>query len=155
MSTKSSLELALTVAKRERDRARQDLAQAQLVLDVAQQQLRQLDTYAQETQSRWITQSAGQAAPQVLRHYHQFMEKLQQALALQRQVLQDRQQAVYAKQAAFTRSEFTLASREMLIDQIHHLEQRRSAQREQKQLDELAAAQYRRNHSHVRGGELP
>jgi flagellar FliJ protein len=97
MTGLSSMQLAVELATRQRDQLRLDLAQVLQTLEAAQDQFNQLDSYAQETQARWITQSQTDSTPQVMRHYYQFMEKLYQAIALQRQVLQDAERQVQAQ----------------------------------------------------------
>ncbi len=155
MSGLDSIRLAVELATRQRDQARQDLAQAQQVLQFAQDQFNQLEGYAEETQGRWVTQSAGQSTPELMRHYYQFMDKLYQAIAMQSQVLHDANQRVQAREKALLEAEFKLASRETVRDGLQKAANQRRDRREQKQLDELAALQHRKSHPHPDQGERP
>lgn len=146
MSGLASIQLAIELATRQRDQARQDLAQAQQVLQFAQDQFNQLEGYAQETQGRWVTQSGGQSTPELMRHYYQFMDKLYQAIAMQSQVLHDASQRVQAREKALLEAEFKLASRETVRDGMQRAANQKRERREQKQVDELAALQHRKSH---------
>jgi flagellar FliJ protein len=155
MSGLASLQLAVELAIRQRDQLRLDLAQAQQVQASAQQQADQLEGYARETQARWVTQSTRVAAPEVMRHYYQFMDKLYQAIAMQAQVMQDAEQRVARWEQCLLQAEFTLASRQTVRDKLHRDALSRRDKLEQKQFDEMAALQYRKNMAgHYRGGEL-
>jgi flagellar FliJ protein len=145
VSALASMQLAVELASRQRDQVRQELAQAHKVLQFAQQQFRQLEGYAEETQARWITQSTRQAAPEVMRHYYQFMDKLQQAMALQQQVLQDAGLRLGVQQQALLEAEFRLSARQTVCDNMRREAAVRRDKLEQKVFDEMAALQYRRN----------
>ncbi len=154
MSGLASLQLAVELAMRQRDQMRLDLAQAQQVQTSARQQADQLEGYARETQARWVTQSNRVAAPEVLRHYYQFMDKLYQAIAMQGQVMLDAGQRVALREQSLLQAEFTLASRQTVRDNLHRAAQLRRDRLEQKQFDEMAALQYRKNVAdQYRGGE--
>ena len=143
MTGLSSMQLAVELATRQRDQLRLDLAQVLQTLEAAQDQFNQLESYAQETQARWITQSQTDSTPQVMRHYYQFMEKLYQAIALQRQVLQDAERQVQAHKKVLLEAEFKLASRQTVCDNMYREATRRRDKIEQKQFDEMAALLYR------------
>jgi flagellar FliJ protein len=143
MTGLSSMQLAVELATRQRDQLRLDLAQVLQTLEAAQDQFNQLESYAQETQARWITQSQTDSTPQVMQHYYQFMEKLYQAIALQRQVLQDAERQVQAHKKVLLEAEFKLASRQTVCDNMHREANRRRDKIEQKQFDETAALLYR------------
>ncbi len=143
MTVLSSMQLAVELATRQRDQLRLDVAQVLRTLEGAQDQFDQLQSYAQETQTRWITQSQADSTPQVMRHYYQFMEKLYQAITLQRQVLQDVQRQVQAQQKLLLDAEFKLASRQTVCDNMDREASRKRDRIEQKQFDETAALIYR------------
>ena len=143
MTGLSSMQLAVELATRQRDQLRLDLAQVLQTLEAAQDQFNQLESYAQETQARWITQSQTDSTPQVMRHYYKFMEKLYQAIALQRQVLQDAERQVQAHKKVLLEAEFKLASRQTVCDNMYREATRRRDKIEQKQFDEMAALLYR------------
>jgi flagellar FliJ protein len=145
-SNLTSMELATSLARRLRDQALQDFNVSQQQLQFEQNQLQQLQSYSDETQARWVTQSRGHATPELMRHYYQFMDKLQQAVVMQTQIVRDAVHRVDMRQAALMQSEATLSGRETLCDQIRAGQRRLAHQREQKLLDEMAAQQYRRQH---------
>ena len=154
MSSLSSMELAVALARRQRDKASQDWVSAREALQFAQSQAQQLQSYAKDTESRWISQSSRMSSPALMHHYQQFMEKLHQALDMQREVLVLAQQRVDTRQQLLTQAEFTLASRESVLTQMQAAQRRRAEQINQKAQDELAAAQYRRSQQWAeRGGE--
>ncbi|MEJ8825679.1 flagellar export protein FliJ [Variovorax humicola] len=151
MSNPSALQTAVQLATRDRDAAAQRLALARQGWIAAQVQLDQLESYAQETQSRWRTQST-RTSPEIMAHHYQFMERLTHATQLQSGVVA--QQAATVKlmadrlRAAETRRES--------LRQLHatrESEQRRALdRREQKASDERAALQYRRLAGGLMGG---
>ena len=142
MTALSSMQLAVELATRQRDQLRLDLAQLQHTLEGAQDQFNQLDSYAQETQRRWITQSQTQSSPQLMCHYYQFMDKLHHAITLQRQVLQDLERQVQAQKTGLLEAEFKLASRQTVRDNMHREARVRRDKMEQKQFDEMATIRY-------------
>jgi len=77
------LALAIELATRQRDEAVAALLQAQQVCQGAQDQMGQLESYAQETESHWALGARTSANPEIIRHYDQFMDRLQQAVELQ------------------------------------------------------------------------
>ena len=87
MSLLRTLGVAIDVASRKRDAASQVLGQAQQRQIAAQNQLNQLETYANETESRWASQAQICALPELMRHHYQFMERLNQAIQMQKQIL--------------------------------------------------------------------
>ncbi|MEI8324694.1 MAG: flagellar FliJ family protein [Betaproteobacteria bacterium] len=145
MSALSSMQLAVELAARQRDQRLQDVAQAQQQCLNAQQQFDLLQGYAQETQARWVNQSRNHLTPELLRHYYQFMDKLHQAIAMQTQASLDAAQRLAQEQALLLQTEFTLASRQTVRDAMRRAARARSDKIEQKQLDEMAALQHRRN----------
>ena len=155
MSSLSSMQLAVELATRQRDQLRLDLAQAQQLLAGAQDQFKQLDGYAQETQTRWVTKSQTHSSPEVMRHYYQFMDKLHQAIALQAQVTKDAELRVQAQQNLLLEAEFKLATRQTVCDDMQRAANVRRDKLEQKQFDEVAALQYRQNQVQQERLEMP
>ena len=155
MTSLASVQLAIDLATSERDQVVQEVAQARRVLQSCQDQFNQLSSYAQETQERWVTSSRGVATPAVMHHYYQFMDKLHHAMAMQSQVLQEAVRRVESLQGKLLEAEFKLASRQTLCDSMRVAQHRRRDKVEQKQSDEVAALQHRRNLAgHHRPGDL-
>ena len=151
MSNLSALQTAVSLATSERDAAAQRLAQARQGWLATQVQLDQLETYAQETMTRWQVQSA-RVTPEIMAHHYQFMERLTHAISLQKSAVEQQ-----VKQVALMADRMRVAEtrRESMV-QLHakrEADQRRlTDRREQKVSDEQAALQYRRLAGGVMGG---
>ena len=87
MTDVTSVQLATDVAERKRDAAGRELVLAQRAHRFAQDQLDQLETYAIETIARWTAVAQVSATPVLMRHHYQFMERLNQAIQMQKQIL--------------------------------------------------------------------
>jgi flagellar protein FliJ len=142
-SNRSALQTAVQLATRERDAAAQRLAQARQGWMASQVQLDQLDSYAQETQSRWRTQ-ATRCTPEIMVHHYQFMERLTHAMQLQSGVVAQQAAAVKRMADALRAVEMRRESLVQLHAQREHEQRRALDRREQKASDERAAIQYQR-----------
>jgi len=143
------LALAIELATRQRDEAVAALLQAQQVCQGAQDQMGQLESYAQETESHWALGARTSANPEIIRHYDQFMDRLQQAVELQQGVLNEQSQALVAARQRVMAAEIRMAGFKRLLEKRRTAHQRIQAGREQKQLDELSALQFRRLHANT------
>ena len=144
MSALQSLLVAVDLATRQRDAARQALLDAQAAQAAAQAQLEQLQGYAQETSQRWGARPDASMQPEVLFHHVHFMGRLEHAAGLQCNVVADHEARVAHARAQLVQAELRLASLQKVADsrrRAHALQQMR---REQKQTDERAALQYRK-----------
>ena len=144
MSALKSILLAIDVATRQRDEVGKLLAQIQRNWRGAQDQIEQLESYAADTESKWTLSSQVRATPEVMQHYYQFMERLQQAIGLQRQVVSGLEQECAAAKKLLLGADIRLASLNQLLEKRQSGIERIQAGREQKQLDEFAALQHRR-----------
>lgn len=144
MSALKSILLAIDVATRRRDEAGKVLAQIQRNWHGAHDQIEQLESYAADTESKWALSAQVRATPEVLQHYYQFMERLQQAIGLQRHVVSGLEQEVAAAKKLLLSADIRLASLNQLLGKRQAGIQRVQAGRDQKQLDEFAALQHRR-----------
>ena len=79
-----------------------------------------------------------------MQHYYQFMERLQQAVGLQRHVVSGVEQEFAAAKKLLLGADIRLASLNQLLEKRQSGIERIQAGREQKQLDEFAALQHRR-----------
>lgn len=143
MTNIDGMQLAIELATGKRDTLAQALSQARQQWVGAQLQLDQLETYAQETTSRWGAQS-GRCAPEIMRHHYQFMERLVHAIRLQTSVVAEHAARVSQEAELVRAAEARLESLRQLQAQREREEQLLRQRREQKQSDELAAAQHRR-----------
>ena len=125
MSSLNALMIAIEMAVRKRDDARQALRERQHAFDAAKSQMEQLENYAAEMQQRWGATEGASLKPEVMVHHRQFMERLEHAINLQTRVIAD--QSIRLNKVVETRR------RDMELAQMR---------REQKQTDERAALQF-------------
>lgn len=141
--TLHALRIAIDMAERERDAARLSLQGALSAQQVAQAQLDQLQSYAQETETRWGPRADARLQPQVLQHHYQFMGRLQHAAGLQTQVLQGHAARVQQTQDQLLKAEQRLLSLRKLLSHKEREQHQLQVRREQKQTDERAMLQHR------------
>jgi flagellar FliJ protein len=138
MSTQA-LNILLERAEAERDDALAKLQELQRQAEAAQAQAAQLGQYRSDYQQRWTQQFARQTTIDIVGHYQNFGQRLDQAIAQQGAVSQFAQQRVERAREALRDLELRVASVRKLIERRQG-ELRRSAQRrEQKATDEQAA----------------
>jgi len=144
MSALRVLLLAVDLATRQRDEAGQALLRVRLTFGNAREQMEQLESYAADTDARWAASSQRACSVEIMRHYGQFMDRLQQAIGLQRHVVADLEREVGAAAQALLNTEIRIASLNRLLERKQSGLRKLQAWREQKQLDEFAAMQQRR-----------
>lgn len=138
MSTQA-LTLLLERAEAERDDALSKLQELQRQAEAARAQAAQLGQYRSDYQQRWTQQFARQTTIDIVGHYQNFGQRLDQAIAQQGAVSQFAEQRVERAREALRDLELRVASVRKLIERRQG-ELRRSAQRrEQKTTDEQAA----------------
>lgn len=147
--------LAIDLAMRRRDAGSAALLQVQRAHLGALNQMGQLESYAMETESRWALASRSSAQPEIVRHYDQFMDRLLQAVEMQRAVVDDHQRAATAARQALLEADIRVAGLKRLLDKRRTSIARMQVGREQKQLDELSALQFRRLHAGAETLEAP
>lgn len=155
MSALRGLSLAIELATRQREEALAALVQAHRALQGAQGQMGQLDSYAAETESHWAPGARNQIGPEIVHHYDQFMVRLQQAVDLQRAVVADQDASLAAARQRVMQAEVRIAGLKRLLEKRQAAQARAGALQEQKQLDELAALQFRRFHPSPEMTEAP
>lgn len=139
MSAVKSFLLAIDMATRQRDQANQVLGHAQNTYLFAQNQMAQLDTYANETESRWSAAAKISTSTELLRHHYQFMGRLHHAIGLQKGALENEHRKVeFAKQRVLE-AEFRLISLKQVLKKKQADLSILQTRREQKQMDEFAA----------------
>lgn len=144
MSALNALIVAVEIASRKRDEARQALREAQAVQQAAQAQLSQLQDYARETEQRWGMQADTTVKPEVMFHHYQFMGRLDHAAGLQTSVVGDQAARVEQAQRTLMETELRLASLRKVLEARRLELERAQARMDQKQTDERAAMQYSR-----------
>lgn len=144
MSTLSGLQVAVDLATRQRDDAGQALAQVVRRFEHAQLQMEQLRSYAADTSSRWSVASQASATPQIVGHYYQFMERLDQTIAMQERAIAEVQRQREVARQVLLEAEVRMAGLNRLLDKRRAELARTQERREQRQSDELAAQMHRR-----------
>ncbi len=144
MSGLKSLRLAVDVARTRRDEAGHALGQQNARQAAAQLQLEQLESYAVETAARWAPSARAQPSLESIQHYYQFMDKLQQAIALQSKVVAGIGVEVAQARQVLMQAELRIASLRQVLDLRMAALAREQAVRDQKQTDEFAAMAHRR-----------
>ncbi len=142
MSALNSLAVAVEVASRKRDDARQVLQDILAAQQAARAQLDQLEDYARETQARWGMKADTAMKPEVMYHHYQFMERLGHAAGMQTGVVGEHANRVEAARRGLLEAELRLASLRKVMDKRRHDLEMAEMRRDQKQTDERAALQY-------------
>lgn len=146
MSTSlETLGRVVELALKRRDEALAALAGLQREFAQAQDQMDQLQAYAQEAQQRWAARSAVGVDAALLMHHRQFMARIDHAIDFQRRVLDDRQALVGRGQAAVHEAERDLAGLRKFADRKQEAIDLRTLRRDQKSNDEMALNIHRRH----------
>lgn len=149
MNPLHGIQLAIELAQRKRDERAQVLAQAQRQVQMGQQQLQQLQSYARDTDARWTQGHSTALSAELIRHHYQFVARLQHAIGMQDGVI-----ANLVRQEDLCRADLVQA--EMRVSGLTQvLEKRKLAlvaaeqRREQGRMDEMAALVYARKAAHA------
>ena len=142
MSSLNALMIAIEMAVRKRDDARQALRERQHAFDAAKSQMEQLENYAAEMQQRWGAPEGASLKPEVMVHHRQFMERLEHAINLQTRVIADQSIRLEAAQKALMAAELRLTSLNKVVETRRRDMELAQMRREQKQTDERAALQF-------------
>ncbi len=133
-----TLDKVIELAEKRRDEALGTLGQMQRELQHAQDQMAQLQGYAQESEARWAVRSGAGVDVAQLMHQRQFMDKIDHAMAFQRGVIHERQAMLDRCQAQVHAAERDLASLRKFTDLKRQAQQQRAQRQEQKHTDEIA-----------------
>jgi len=157
MNALKTLDKVVELAEQRRDAALAAMAQLEREMQVARDQMNQLESYAQEAHQRWAARTGGTIDPAVLGHQRQFIQKVDHAIGFQRSVLASRQDQIERQLAVVQSAERDVAGlRRYTERKRQHLASQASRQ-EQKQTDEMAMSIYlrQRNASSAPTGGLP
>ena len=139
MSNIQTLNKVVEIAEKRRDEARAALAQQQRELQIASAQMEQLQTYAQEAQTRWSTRSSTTGVDANLLHHHrQFMLKIDHALDFQRGVLSNREALIERCQNQVMVAERDVAGLRKYTERKLQVIQQKAQRQDQKATDEMA-----------------
>ncbi len=142
MTTSKALFVAIGLAERKRDAASQFLAGALHRHGQACRQMDELVSYATDTRQRWSIASRPQTSPQIMGHSYQFIERLEQTIALQRSVVVELEGQCQAARNALLQADVRLAGLQRLLDRQRGEQARTLARQEQRRTDEFAARAY-------------
>ena len=142
MSSLNALMIAIEMAVRKRDEARNALRERQRAHDAAKTQLEQLEGYAAEMQQRWGASEGASMKPEVMFHHRQFMARLQHAMDVQLKVMADQTIRLETAQKALMTTELRLSSLNKVVETRRRDMALAQMRREQKQTDERAALQF-------------
>lgn len=153
MSSIQTLNKVVELAARRRDDALTALGQAQRELHMAQAQMNQLKTYADEAHQRWATRSTSSGVDPALMHHHrQFMQKIEHAMDFQLSVQRNREDMVARAQAQVYATERDVAGLRKYADRKQQTIDHRAMRQEQKATDEMALSIHlRQSMAHAQG----
>lgn len=134
----SALHTLLTQAEAERDQARAALRRAEDQLTRLRAQAEQLHAYRGEYQQRWGGQFAQGGAIEIVHCYQSFMQRLDEALAQQRQQSDAAAALAERQRAVLLTTEMRVASVRKLLERRQIELRRVQDRREQRQNDETA-----------------
>lgn len=139
MSSLNAFVVAVELAERQRDAARQTLKNLQGARQAAQAQLEQLSGYASETEQRWGMRAGAAVQPEVMHHHYQFMGRLDHAIGLQTQAVHGQDQRVERARQQLLQAELRLASLRKVLERRQSELALLLQRRDQKQTDERAS----------------
>ena len=135
------LALLKTLLEREQKRRDEQMAQVRAAVANAQAQQQQADGlggYRGEYCAKWSAQFRQAANMEILRSYHGFLSRLDQAITQQQSVVEHAQRMVEAHRQRLVEREIRVATVERLIQRREAMLAKVADRRDQKNLDELA-----------------
>lgn len=138
MTAIQTLHKVVELAQKRRDDALAALSQLQRELRAAQDQMDQLQAYADEAQQRWNARGASGVDAALLHHHRQFMLKIEHAMEFQRGVLSNRESLVQNGQQQVFVAERDLAGLRKYTDGKVQTLLQKAQRQEQKNTDEMA-----------------
>jgi flagellar FliJ protein len=153
MSQLKNILLAIDLATRQRDARAKELAAVKRTLGFSEGQMGQLKGYADDTDARWIGGGSTGVSTELIRHQYQFMDRLQQAIALQSTAIGNNLQQVEAAAKALLAVEVRLAGLNHVLVKRQAVLQLTQKRREQRITDEFASMQHARKTVHSISGD--
>ena len=139
MADISALNTLIELATTEVDDAAARLGRAVRAVEEAKQKMDLLAGYRDDYAQRFQATMANGFTPMAYRNFQGFMDKLDQAISGQQQVVRDAQWRVEQERNAWRESERKRISYDALCSRARKAEEIKVAKREQKQTDEQAA----------------
>ena len=153
MSALKSVLLAIEHATLNRDTLAKTAARVERNLFFARSQMEQLQNYAADTDVRWAGTAARGVSVELMRHQYQFMDRLQQAIAMQSGVLTQSTGQLEQAKAKLLEAEVRLLGLNQILKTRQAALLRTQRQRQQRHTDEFAAMQHARNRALPMSGE--
>ncbi len=153
MSELKSVLLAIEHASLRRDELLKAAARVERNLGFARDQLGQLTAYAADTDRRWIASTARSLTVELVHHQYQFMERLQNAITLQTDVIAGIATQWQQAKGFVMQAEVRLAGLNQILKTRQANLLQRQRRREQRQTDEFAAMLFSRNRARPMSGE--
>lgn len=153
MSALKSVLLAIEHATLHRDAMAKAAARVERNLLYARSQMEQLQNYASDTDVRWTGTAARGVSVELMRHQYQFMDRLQQAIAMQSGVLTQSTGQLEQAKAKVMEAEVRLLGLNQILKTRQAALLRIQRQRQQRHTDEFAAMQHARNRAQPMSGE--
>ena len=135
------LALLRTLLEREQKRRDEQMAQVRNAVanvEAQQQQADDLTTYRTEYCQKWSAQFRQAAQIEILRSYHGFLARLDQAITQQESVVEHARRMVDVQRQRLIEREIRVATVERLIKRREAMLAKIADRRDQKNLDELA-----------------
>lgn len=141
MAITSAIDTLIELATTETDEAAQRLGRAIRAGDENEKKLTLLLQYRDDYAARFQTSMAAGLTPMGYRNFQLFMEKLDQAISGQEQVVREAHRRIGEDRSAWQASERKRMSYDTLANRALKEAQRKESKRDQKQTDEHAARQ--------------
>ena len=155
MSELRSVLLAIELATRQRDDLAKVAAKARRDVGFAQDQMGQLQGYAGDTDARWTGSASTGLSTELMRHHYQFMGRLQQAIAMQTDVMENTNRQLALAEKALLNAEFRLSGLNRVLETRKAARLLTQRRREQRQTDEFASMLHARSTTNpLRGDAL-
>ncbi|QNB07288.1 flagellar export protein FliJ [Herbaspirillum frisingense] len=139
MATPSALDTLIELATKETDDATKHLGRAIRVSEEAQQKLGILQQYRDDYAARFQETLTNGLTALAYRNFQLFLEKIDNAIDGQQDVVQSSQQRVAEARAAWQACERKRMSYDTLATRARDKEMRKESKRDQKSMDEHAA----------------
>jgi flagellar protein FliJ len=139
MADISALTTLIELATKDVDEAAKRLGRAVRAVDDARQKLTLLSDYRDDYASRFQVTMTNGFTPMAYRNFQGFMDKLDQAIKGQQQLVRDAEWRVEQERGAWRESERKRISYDALASRAKSAADQKIARREQKQTDEQAA----------------
>lgn len=141
MATHSQLQTLIELAERETDAAAKRLGAATRGVADAEQKLTMLFGYRDDYAQKLYDKGSSGMTPMAYQNYMAFMQKLENAISGQREVVKIAERKVVAEKAAWQECEKKRLSYQSLLKRANLKQMQLDAKRDQKAMDEHATRQ--------------